>query len=273
MLRTPEEIALRIADRTRSAPPPLIALDHDGTLSPIASRPEDAVLEIGARSALARLAQLAPVAIISGRGVDDLLARFAAVPVTIVSEHGLRCRHPDGSVEQFAPPLDGTVLARLREDLHDLLDDEPGWLIEDKGVGIAVHHRLVEADRSEPTLSAVRDLLSGAGAGTVQSGRSVLELRQTGADKGSALRRLAARHPGRSLVMVGDDATDEPALAAAEELGGVGVLVAEDPRETAASARLHDTREVVRFLELLSDVLAQQVRPGRPGAADTASTS
>jgi trehalose 6-phosphate phosphatase len=261
-LCTPEALALRVAELGPARLAPLIALDHDGTLSPIASSPDAAVLEPGAGPAVTRLARTVPVAILSGRGLDDLTGRLGGSPVTIVSEHGLRCRHADGTIEQFAPPLDEGALALLRAELHDLLGDQPDWLIEDKGVGIAVHHRLVSPDRREPTLSRVRQLLERAGTGTIQTGHAVIELRQTGADKGLALRRLIERFAGRAPVMVGDDATDEPALAAAEEVGGIGVLVAEEPRESAASTRLRSPREVVRFLELLGDLLEDRVRQG-----------
>jgi len=267
--RTPQESARRVADLSTAGLRPLIALDHDGTLSPIAARPEDAALADGARAAITRLARSCPVAIISGRSLDDLVRRFQGVPVTLVSEHGLRCRDLDGSIEQFAAAIDGRILARVRDALHDLLDGEPGWSIEDKGVTIAVHHRLVAGDRLEPTLTIVEDLLRDAGVGVIQAGHAVLELRQSGADKGLALRRLAQLHPGRRPVMVGDDTTDEPALAVAEELGGIGILVASAPRESAASVQLRDPDEVVRFLDLLADRFRQEP----PAASGTASTS
>ena len=262
----------------------LVALDHDGTLSPIAPRPDDAHLATGARAALERLCALADVAIVSGRGLDDLVTRFAGLPVTLVSEHGLRRRQPDGSIEQLAATLAPATLAQLRPRLAALLTDQAGWLVEDKGVTIAVHHRLVPDAELEPTLGAVRALLeaaaaapgaaspSGPGAsgagGSVQSGRAVLELRPAGADKGAALLRLAGQgSPDRAdrtsphVLMVGDDATDEPALAVAELLGGIGVLVADTARTTAASARLDGPDQVVVLLDALADTLAS--RDGR----------
>lgn len=257
----------------------LVALDHDGTLSPIAARPEDAHLATGARAALERLSALADVAIVSGRGLDDLATRFAGLPVTLVSEHGLRHRRPDGTVELLTATLAERTLAQLRPRLATLLADRAGWLVEDKGVGIAVHHRLVPDAELEPTLGAVRALLEAAAAepgaasssgpgGTVQTGKAVLELRPVGADKGAALLRLAVVPNGDAAVraqpqvlMVGDDATDEPALAVAERLGGVGVLVADARRTTAASARLDDPDQVVMLLDALADALAS--RAGR----------
>jgi trehalose 6-phosphate phosphatase len=254
----PTDLAARIL--AAGARPPLVVLDHDGTLSPIAPTPDAATLPAAARTAVAALAARTEVVVLSGRGLDDLVDRLGDLGVAIVAEHGLRLRHPDGTIEALATPPDATVLARLRTDLGSLLGHRPGWLVEDKGVGLAVHHRLVPADDVAAVLPLVRDLLSAAartGGGTVQDGHAVVELRAAGAGKGAALRHLAAAAPGRTPVMVGDDRTDEPALAAAEELGGVGVLVATAPRPTAASARLPEPDAVAALLAALADRLSR----------------
>ena len=256
----------------------LIAVDHDGTLSAIAPRPDAATLAPGAEQALRRLCDVADVAIVSGRGLEDLERRFAGLPVDLVSEHGLRHRRRDGVVEQLTAGLAASTLAALRPQLAALLADRAGWIVEDKGVGLAVHHRLVPAEELEPTLGAVRALLDAAAdersaaapsapAGHLQVGKAVLELRPAGADKGAAVRQLAATHRGADglgplVLMVGDDATDEPALEAAEQLGGVGVLVADAPRETSASARVTGPDAVVQLLDALADALAQPIAGG-----------
>jgi trehalose 6-phosphate phosphatase len=54
-----------------------------------------------------------------------------------------------------------------------------------------------------------------------------VEVKPAQAHKGTALRRLFGHPPfaGRRPVMLGDDATDEDAMAAALELGGIAVKV------------------------------------------------
>jgi trehalose 6-phosphate phosphatase len=256
-------MAERIGGRSDTRTRPLIALDHDGTLSPIAPRPEEARLAPGADAALRELWAVADVAIVSGRGLDDLADRFIDMPVELVAEHGLRHRSSDGVITMLCPGLDDATLTSLRARLSELLDasrERDGWLVEDKGVSVAVHHRLVRADALEPTLTRVHDLLLDAArsGGHVQHGRSVLELRPEGAEKGAALRALHAARPGALVMMVGDDVTDESALAYAESTGGLGVLVAEEPRSSAASVRVIDPDAVVRLLV----ELAQALRPG-----------
>ena len=261
----PEVVAARVLTATGDGPGPLVVLDHDGTLSPIAPTPDTAGLPAESREALADLAARTEVVVLSGRGLDDLVARLGDLPLTLVAEHGLRVRRPDGAVVQLTAGLDPAVLAALRTDLAALLAGRAGWLVEDKGVGLAVHHRLVDPDAVAavlPQVTARMDAAARAGGGTVQEGHAVVELRAAGADKGSALRWLAAAHPGRPVLMVGDDRTDEPALAAAEELGGLGVLVATEGRPSAASVRLPDPTAVAALIRALADGPGA-VSPGR----------
>lgn len=237
---------------------PLIALDHDGTLSALAPTPDAAVLAEGAHEAIGALTGVADVVIVSGRGLDDLTARFDGLDVTLVSEHGLRERGRDGTLRQLATPSPAGALTGTRAALETLLHGRTGWLVEDKGVGLAVHHRLVPTEELEPTRHHVRMILERAAAeldAIVQDGHAVLELRMRGADKGAALRVLVEERAAHPVLMVGDDLTDEPALALAEARGGLGVLVATGPRASSASARLEGPSDVVRMLETIARLL------------------
>jgi len=259
----PSVIARDFVGRCDGIRRPLVALDHDGTLSPIAPTPREAVLAEGAQEAIDALTAVADVVILSGRGLDDLIGRFAGLDVTLVSEHGLRARGRDGTLRQLAAPLPSAPLTAVRTDLEALLQGRSGWLIEDKGVSIAVHHRLVPADELGPTLRGVRQALGAAIADAgldaiVQDGHAVLELRPRGADKGAALRLLVEERRAHPVLMVGDDLTDEPALAVAESCAGLGVLVGTEPRETSASARLDGPSAVVSLLRSIARLLPQR---------------
>lgn len=256
----PDELAARVLARSSAAAAtgagPLVALDHDGVLAPIAPTPDAAAVPPATLAALSALSGRTVVAVVSGRGLEDLTLRLGRLPITLIAEHGLRARSPDGDVAMLAAGIDPAALARLRTELDRTLAGRAGWIVEDKGVGIAVHHRLAPTSDVVAVLPRIRSLLertADAGGGRVQEGHEVLEVRSAGADKGAALRWLAARHPGRTIVMVGDDRTDEPALAAAEAAGGIGVLVATEPRPSAASVALADPVAVATLLGALAD--------------------
>jgi hypothetical protein len=160
--------------------------------------------------------------------------------------HGAEIVGDDGrevhlvDVAEVAPALD-----EVEADLGALVDGEAGWLIERKAASLAVHHRLADPERVEELLPRVtaqlesrRDRSPGF---DVLHGKSVVELRPSGTDKGAALAHLAERHPDRSPLVLGDDTTDEDAFRAAIHHGGTGVLVADAPRETAAQHRLAES--------------------------------
>lgn len=239
----------------------LVAVDFDGTIAPIAPSPDEARALPGALGALAALATSASVAIVSGRGLDDLRARIPLAEVHLVSEHGLRWQaaHVPHASRDLAPPLDAAVLDGVREQLATLLASQAGWLIEDKRVSLAVHHRLVAPSATEPTLTTVREILelaARAGGGAVQLGRAMLELRPHGAEKGRALAVIAAHEfdlwGDVTIVMLGDDLTDEGAFLTAEEHAGFGVLVATVSRASNARYRLTSPEDVVDFLSELA---------------------
>lgn len=248
---------LALARRLGPAERLLVVVDHDGTLSPIAPDPDAAVLAPGAAEAIERLAARAPVAVVSGRGLDDLIARLGALPVTIGANHGGTLRRPDGTTRWLvdAEAVEGDLDA-LVERLDAILPTDAGWLVERKDLSVSVHHRLVApgaVERHLPVVRSAMEAIAGERDGlAVLEGRAVLELRPLAADKGRALRELAAAAPGRVPLAIGDDVTDEDLFAAAIALGGHAVLVEGAGRASLASDRLADPAAVVALLEALA---------------------
>src|SRR5215213_7112718 len=70
--------------------PAAVASDIDGTVSAIAPTPAEAMVDSGARAALALLAErLAAVAVVSGRAPQDGEAMVGLSELTYVGNHGL----------------------------------------------------------------------------------------------------------------------------------------------------------------------------------------
>lgn len=250
----PRDLASQLAPATRW----LVALDFDGVLAPIVDHPDDARPPDETVAAIERLAERTPVALVSGRSLDDLRARMPDVPVTWAGGHGAQLRYPDGS-EGHLVELDGLapLLDEVEASVRELVDDEPGWLVERKQASLAVHHRLADPDTVHellPRVTANLEARRSDGPGfELIHGKAVLELRVAGADKGGALSRIVQDHAGLVPLVLGDDVTDEDAFRAAARLGGTSILVAEEPRETSAAHRLRDPAAVTTFLDALAD--------------------
>src|SRR5215470_12584784 len=65
-----------------------VFLDYDGTLTPIVSHPEDAWLSESMRQTLRSLAGRVPVAILSGRDLDDVRGRVLVDGIVYAGSHG-----------------------------------------------------------------------------------------------------------------------------------------------------------------------------------------
>lgn len=233
-------------------PPPALLdsaslyLDLDGTLVEFADRPDSIAVGAELRELLTVLAKRLDgrVAIVSGRGIDDLDRHLALSGFAMSGSHGLERRRADGSASAPDPLGSLPELQREAEDYAAL----HGMLAEKKPHGVAIHFRQ-SPERIDEVEAFAAELASRHGL-HLQRGVMVRELRPGGADKGDAVRAFQSEPPfgsGRP-VFVGDDVTDEDAFRAAAELGGAGVLVGEE-RATAATYRLPSVTAVLDWLK------------------------
>jgi trehalose 6-phosphate phosphatase len=236
------------------SPPPALDLgkvalflDLDGTLAEIALQPGDVAPTDRRTRLLRRLSEAAGcgVAVLTGRDLAEADRILDGSVAAMAAVHGLVRRSPDGAVRQVTPSP-GLQVARLA--LASLANEVPGLLVEDKGSSVALHYR--QAPGSEALVEEVAAGLVEVTDLVLQEGAMVFELRTPGPDKGDSLRAFMAEPPfaGCLPVMVGDDLTDEYAFAAAEALGGYGVLVG-PARPTSARYRLPTVADVLDWLE------------------------
>ena len=200
----------------------VVALDYDGTLSPVVERPADAVAAPGAVDALRALApRVRTLALVTGRpaGVVVELGGLADVPgLVVLGQYGAQ-RWADGVVTS-PEPLPGVDV--LRRELRGLLVPE-GAELEDKGLALVVHTRpspdpVGALARLTPPVTA----LAEAQGLEVHTGKLVLELRPPGYDKRGALLSLCDPRPS-AVLFAGDDVGDLPAFDAVDELRAQGV--------------------------------------------------
>lgn len=246
-----DEVLAEIGDRALA-----VFLDFDGTLSPIVGDPTRAELPATTRAIVADLAAVVPVALVSGRDRADVQARVGLPGLAYAGSHGFDIVAADGTTldgdrgTPFLAALDGAT-AELRATLADV----PGVLVDRKRFAVAVHHRHV-APEQVPRVHAEVARLAAAGHGLRRSaGKEVVELRpDLDWDKGRTVHRLLTAlglGDGAAPLFIGDDETDEDAFAAVRARG-IGVLVADSPRPTAARYALRDPQEAAAFLRALA---------------------
>lgn len=216
---------------SRSQPPPpsddwAWFLDIDGTLIEIAPTPSAISIPLQLPGLLAKVAQRwnGAFALVSGRSLDNIRQLVAPFDPPAAGLHGLERRSADGGVIRAHAPAD---LDEVRRRLT-AAEQWAGVLLEDKGLALAVHYRQAPAHEGD-CRALVETVVAAHPDFSVQAGRMVFEVKPKGWDKGVALRAFMAEPPfaGRVPVFIGDDLTDEHGFAAANDLGGLSVLVGE----------------------------------------------
>jgi trehalose 6-phosphate phosphatase len=223
-----------------------ILLDVDGTILDLAPTPREVWVPPALRSAIGRLAERTggAVALVSGRSLDDLDLLFAPLQLPAIAGHGAEFRPCVGREPEFhrRVPLD----AALKRRFALVAEIGPGILLEDKGYSLALHFRLAPGLEGAIKTEVARICAENPAAPIeVLPGKSVLEIKQRGFNKGSSVRELM-RHPpfaDRHPIFIGDDVTDESVFAIIPELDGLAFSVG---RKVAGVDGHFDEPEAVR---------------------------
>ncbi|MFT4173291.1 MAG: trehalose-phosphatase [Rhodocyclaceae bacterium] len=220
----------------------LLAFDFDGTLAPIVALPDDAHASSAVAATMGRLCALAPVAVVTGRAVEDVRLRLGFQPHYIVGNHG-------------AEGLTGATQEWEREVASWHMQIE-GWslpagvLVEDKRRSITLHYRLAtERGIAEALLLELAQTLEPPPH--IIGGKCVVNLLPPSSpDKYDAVRALMADAKTDNVLFLGDDETDEAVFRKApQEWMTVRV---ERREESAARYYLNHQSEVgslIQFVE------------------------
>ncbi len=186
---------------------PLFAFDFDGTLAPIVAHPDDARVPEELAMLLARLAQLRPVAIVTGRSVEDVRPRLGFVPVEIVGSHGAEDSHHGLVIDAAGDAALDVLRAGLAAAQPQLRQAEVS--LEDKRHSLALHYRrAADHAAAQQCIAALLEPLDPALK--TFGGKCVVNVVAAGApDKGDAVLALVRRHGAGSALFIGDDLNDE----------------------------------------------------------------
>lgn len=223
-------------------------LDYDGTLTPIAESPDKAVLSLAMRNIIIKLNEIMPLAVITGRSIDNIKAILGIEDIIYAGNHGAEIW--DGkelvSGRQFSDAKE--ELAVVVAELKDALASISGVIIEDKGLTASVHYRMVS---SEDLCRVINIFWSIADTHknkfTITSGKKVLEVRPHNIwNKGDAVKWIWERfHPDKRPVYIGDDRTDEDAFRSIKGRG-IGISIG---KSDTADYFLKKQEEVQRLLQ------------------------
>jgi trehalose-phosphatase len=240
----------------------LIALDFDGTISPIVADPADAQMLPAARAAIASLLQRhdTTVAFISGRSIDDLSGRCGCPGAYYAGNHGLQIR---GANMDFVHPAAQALVPMIQDfsrAIQAAFSNESLVLVENKQLSLSIHYRKID----DPThQQRIVDVVTSQFAAfnkpsmRMTYGKRVVEIRPNVSwNKGDALLFLQKQLSPRPdtlvpVIFAGDDTTDEDGFRVMS--GEATVLVAEHHRETAATSIVKTPDDVARLLGALNE--------------------
>jgi len=187
----------------------LCAFDFDGTLAPIEPHPEKVQLPYDIQQRLITLSRYAPIAIITGRAVQDMQKYMGFSPDFIIGNHGIEGLPDWNQHAESYQMICGAWVQKLSAAFQESAMADPGIWIENKRYSLSVHYRPTpDIDHLEEKLKNLFTQLTPVPR--VISGKQVFNLLPHGAaDKGMALAKLMSSYHFHSAIYVGDDVTDE----------------------------------------------------------------
>lgn len=240
-------------------------LDYDGTLTPIVEAPQKAKLPVQTRKVLKRLALVSGVklAVISGRKIADIKKQVGLCGIIYAGNHGLEIEAPGLKFQTAVSRHTKAALKNIGEDLKCKLSDVKAVFMEDKGLTLSVHYRLVKKDsvinKLKSILENVLEPYLAAGKIKVGMGKKVIEIKPALEwNKGKAvewlLKKSRVRRRGNQTlpIYIGDDSTDEDAFKVLRKKA-LPIAVGKSGK-SLAHYFLNDTGEVISFLKQITEI-------------------
>ncbi len=246
-----ETIAETISSQFKNAKNRLLLLDYDGTLVGFHENPEKSVPDKELYDIFDQLCSQKnlDIAIISGRGQNFLDKHFGRYPMTLVAEHGY---HQKLVNKQWK-----TTDVQNVEWKHHIIpivetftDNTPGTFIEEKENSLVWHYRKTDPELAKARVVELKTLLSSLVADElkIMDGDKIIEVVSSRVHKGVAATQLYARKVYDSVIVLGDDITDENMFA---DLPQEVIKIKVGTKQTLANYYFKSQIEVRPFLKRL----------------------
>ena len=197
----------------RSASRRALLLDYDGTLVSFANEPRLAQPDAELIEILTALGSNPAnhVTIISGRPRQTLENWFGKLPISLIAEHGVWLRNTN-SEWRMLKTMTADWKDRVRPILQLFVDRLPGAMLEEKEFSLAWHYRRADLEQASLRAKELLDDLTGYTRNIdvqVFEGNKVIEVRNSGINKGTAALEWLSGQTPEFILGIGDDWTDE----------------------------------------------------------------
>jgi len=234
----------------------VVALDFDGTASPLVPDPmaARALPEVAAQ--VERLAALPDtvVAYVSGRSMHDLRVITEHTDdsaIALAGSHGAQYWFPGDDADAAADATEDGTREELWEAAKPIIERYEGAEFEPKTFGMGVHTRRADRETEERVFAEIDALVAERFPHwRRRAGHRVLEFSSRTEGKDAAMAALRERFDATAILFAGDDVTDEDAMRVLQP-GDLGVRVG--PGESAATLRVDTPQQIAELLEALAD--------------------
>ncbi len=225
-----------------------IFLDYDGTLTPIVESPDKAILSEDMHSMIIKLKEIMPVAIVTGRSLNNIMDILKMKDIIYAGNHGAEIW--DGKKLVMGKQLSESkkALEKIVRELKEVLSFVQGVIVEDKGITASIHFRMVASKdicKMHNIFWAIADGYKGLFS--ITSGKKVFEIRPHDIwNKGDAVKWIWENFANNRIpIYLGDDLTDEDAFKVIKGKG-IGISIG---KSKEAEFYLRTQEEVKKLLQ------------------------
>lgn len=244
-----------VYDSYRSSRKRLLLLDYDGTLVPFSQNPDQAVPGPGLVELLKGLSEAKEneVYLISGRSSSWLEKHFGKLPLHLIAEHGARYKQKHGEWITEVQTHN-----EWREQVHNIMEMYvrrcANSSVEEKEFSMVWHYRNCNVEqgklRANELTSELNEYIRNRHL-QVLMGNKIVEVRQSGINKGSFIKRVIEADKHDYIFAVGDDRTDEDMFRELIDQKNTYTIKV-GPEASYAQYNLHTPHMVVSLLEGLN---------------------
>lgn len=238
----------------------ILLFDYDGTLAPIVDNPRRAVMDCDTRLLLESLyeRQRVSLGVLSGRQLEELKTLVRIPGLYLAGTGGLELDLRGIRIEHPQAGRAASLIGRVADRLEKAIAAYSGARLENKRLGLAVHHRQVPEHLVSALLADVEKVAEAfSGELRIVEGPRALEITPAwGWTKGAAVRLILAHLEASNerLLYAGDEANDAEAMEEVAARGGI-VLGIGSRAPAAAQHRLPDHAALRTFLSRLDSGL------------------